>query len=101
MNQIFIIHRKYKPEDLFRPKVATSLQLNGSSGHCLLYKLTGFQNFQETFFIKMDRSHDHFYKTLKVAKTAIKQYSKVHYFIRLIRPRRITKLYSLIIAPNE
>ena len=26
--KIFIIRRKYKPEDLFRPEVATNLQLN-------------------------------------------------------------------------
>ena len=35
----------------------------------------------------MDLSHGHFYKTIEEAKTAIKQYSKIHYFIRLIRPR--------------
>ena len=42
----------------------------------------------------MDLSRGHFYKTIEEAKTAIKQYSKVHYFIRLIHssgiaPRRI------------
>ena len=37
----------------------------------------------------MDLSHDRFYKTIEEAKTTIKQYSKVHYFIRLIRSRRI------------
>ena len=52
-----------------------------------MYKLAGFQSFQETFFIKMDLSCDHFYKTIEEAKTAIKQYSKVHYFIRLIRQK--------------
>ena len=28
LNKICIIHQKYKPEDLFRPEVATNLQLN-------------------------------------------------------------------------
>ena len=37
----------------------------------------------------MDLSCGHFYKTIEGAETAIKQYSKEHYFIRLIRPRRI------------
>ena len=37
----------------------------------------------------MDLSHGHFYKAIEEAKTAIKQYSKVHYFIHLIRPQRI------------
>ena len=45
-----------------------------------------FQSFQETFFIKMNLSRGHFYKTIEEAKTDIQQYSKVHYFIRLIRP---------------
>ena len=40
----------------------------------------------------MDLSRVYFYKTIEEAKTAIKQYSKVHYFIRLIRPRRIKKI---------
>ena len=78
LNNIFIIRRKYKPEDLFRQEVATNLQLNGSSSHCLLYKLAGFQ---ETFFIKMDLSCGHFYKTIEETETAIKQYFKEHYFI--------------------
>ena len=34
----------------------------------------------------MDLSHGYFFKTIEEAKTAIKLYSKVHYFIRLIRP---------------
>ena len=37
----------------------------------------------------MDISCGPFYKTIEEAKTTIKQYSKVHYFIRLIRPWRI------------
>ena len=41
----------------------------------------------------MDLSRGHLYKTIEEAKTAIKQYFKVHYFIRLIRPRRIKKFY--------
>ena len=49
----------------------------------------------------MNLSLGHFYKTIEEAKTAIKQYSKVHYFIRLIRPRRITFFYSLGIVPDE
>ena len=45
----------------------------GSSGHCLLYNLTGFQSFQETFFIKLDLPLcGHFYKTMEEAETAIK-----------------------------
>ena len=40
----------------------------------------------------MNLSHGHFYKTIEEAKTAIKQYSKVHYFIHLIRPWRIKKI---------
>ena len=39
----------------------------------------------------MDLSNDHFYKTIEEAKSVIKQYSKVHYFIRLICPQRINK----------
>ena len=39
----------------------------------------------------MNLSRDYFDKTIEEAKTAITQYSKVYYFIRLIRPRRITK----------
>ena len=42
----------------------------------------------------MDLSCGHFYKTIEEAETAIKQYSKEHYFIRLIRPRWIKKIYS-------
>ena len=38
----------------------------------------------------MHLSHRYLYKTIEEAKTAIKQYFKVHYLIRLIRPRRIT-----------
>ena len=34
----------------------------------------------------MDLLRRHFYKTIEEAKTAIKHYSKVHYFIHLIRP---------------
>ena len=37
----------------------------------------------------MDLSRAHFYKTIEEAETAIKQYFKEHYFIRLNRPRRI------------
>ena len=37
----------------------------------------------------MDLSRGHFYKTIEEAETAIKQYSKEHYFIRLNRPQRI------------
>ena len=73
----------------------------GSSGHCLLYKLTGFQSFQETFFIKMDLSHGHFYKTIEEAETAIKQYFKDHYFIRLNRRRRIIKIVFVGNRPDE
>ena len=94
LNTIFIIHREYKLEDLLRPEVATNLQLNQKFRHCLLYKLAGFQSFQETFFIKMDLSREE-------AETAIKQYSKEHYFFRLNRPRRIKTIYSLGIAPDE
>ena len=36
--------------------------------------------FQQTFFIKMDLSHGHFYKTIEEAETAIKQYFKEHFF---------------------
>ena len=49
--------------------------------------MASFQSFQETFFIKMDLSRVHFYNTIEEAETAIKQYSKEHYFIRLNRPR--------------
>ena len=49
----------------------------------------------------MNLSRSHFYKTIEEAKTAIKQYSKVHYFIRLIRPRRLKKCYSSGIVPDE
>ena len=42
-----------------------------------------------------------FYKTIEEVETAIKQYSKEHYFIRLNRPRGIKKIYSSGIAPNE
>ena len=42
----------------------------------------------------MDLSCGHFYKTIEEAETAIKQYSKEHYFIRLNHPRRIKKIYS-------
>ena len=49
----------------------------------------------------MDLSHDHFYKMIEEAETAIKQYSKEHYFIRLKRPRRIKKLYASGIAPDN
>ena len=41
--------------------------------------------YQPIFFIKMDISRGHFYKTIEEAEIAIKQYSKEHYFIRLIR----------------
>ena len=37
----------------------------------------------------MDLSRGHFYKTIEEAETAMKQYSKEHYFIRLNRCRRI------------
>ena len=37
-------------------------------------------------------SLDRFYKTIEEAETAIKQYSKEHYFIRLNRLRRIKKI---------
>ena len=37
----------------------------------------------------MDLSHGQFYKIIEEAETAIKQYSKEYYFIRLNRPRRI------------
>ena len=39
----------------------------------------------------MDLSCGHSYKTIEEAETAIKQYSKEHYFIRLNRPRRTKK----------
>ena len=48
----------------------------------------------------MDLSHGHFYKTIEEARTAMKQYSKVHYFIRLIRPRRITQ-FLFVGIPDE
>ena len=32
----------------------------------------------------MDLSRGHFYKTIEEPKTAIKQYSKVHYFMEVI-----------------
>ena len=34
----------------------------------------------------MDLSRGHFHKTIEEAETAIKEYSKEHYFIRLNRP---------------
>ena len=37
----------------------------------------------------MNLSRGHFYKTIEEVKTAIKQYFKVHYFIRLNCPWRI------------
>ena len=40
----------------------------------------------------MDLSHGHFYKTIEEAETAIQQFSKEHYFIRLKRSGRITKI---------
>ena len=50
----------------------------------------------------MNLSHGHFYTTIKEAdETAIKQYSKVHYFICLIRPWRLKKMYSSEIAPTN
>ena len=39
----------------------------------------------------MDLSRGHFYKTIEEAETAIKQYFREHYFIRLNRSRRIQK----------
>ena len=62
-------------------KTTTNRSVDMSSpDHCLLYKLAGFQSFQETFFIKMNLSHDHFYKTIEEAETAMKQYSKIYFF---------------------
>ena len=78
MNKIFIIRRENKPEDLFRPEVETTYNWIGSSGHCLLYELAGYQSFQETVFIKMELSRGHFYKTIEEVETAMKQYSKKH-----------------------
>ena len=72
--------------------MSTSAQINQLKYTTILYKLAGFQSFQETFFIKMDLSRGHFYNTIEEAKTAIKRYSKLHYFIRLIRPRRIKNI---------
>ena len=69
----------------------------GSSNHCL-YKLAGFQSFQETVFIKKDLTRGHFYTTIEEVKTAIKQYFKVHYFICLNCPRRLKNGYSSGIA---
>ena len=54
----------------------------------------------------MDLSRGHFYKTIEEAKTDIKQYSKVHYFIRFVfvgnRPRRI-QFYLIVgnFVPDE
>ena len=72
--------------------MSTSTQINQLK-YTILCKLASFQSFQQTFFIKMNLSRGHFYKTIEEAKTAIKQYSKVNYFIRLIRRRRIKKNY--------
>ena len=99
-NKIIFIRLEYKPKDLFRLEVATNLQLH-QKFNCLLYKIAGFQCFQETFFIKMDLSHSHFYKTIEAAEKAIKQYFKEHYFMRLNRPRRITKLLCVMNRPDE
>ena len=49
----------------------------------------------------MDLSHGRFYQTIEEAKTAIKKYSKVHYFIRLIRPWQIKNNCSSGIVPDE
>ena len=49
----------------------------------------------------MDLSYGHFYKTIEETKTAIKQYSKVHYFIRLIRRRRIKKNFNRWESPRR
>ena len=40
-------------------------------------------------------------ETTEEAETAIKQYFKEHYFIRLNRSQRIKKNYSLGIAPTN
>ena len=48
-------------------KLRPIYNLTGSSGHCLLYQLADFQSFQETFFIKMDLFHGHFYKPIEEA----------------------------------
>ena len=42
----------------------------------------------------MNLSCGNFYKTIEEAETAIKQYSKEHYFICLNRPQQIKNLYS-------
>ena len=49
----------------------------------------------------MNLSHGNFYKTNKEAKTAIKQYFKVHYVIRLIRPRQINKFLFIGDRPRR
>ena len=49
----------------------------------------------------MNLSRGHFYETIEEAKTAIKQYSKVHYFICLIRARRLQTFYLSGIAPTN
>ena len=51
----------------------------------------------------MDLSLDHFYKTIEETETAIKQYFKEHYFIRLTRLRRIRKMLFVGFrqAPDE
>ena len=49
----------------------------------------------------MDLSRGHFYKTIGEAETAIKQYSKEHYFIRQNRLRRIKKNLFVGNRPDE
>ena len=49
----------------------------------------------------MDLWRGHLYKTIEEAKTAIKQYSKEHYFIRLNRPKRLKKCLFVGNRPDK
>ena len=49
----------------------------------------------------MDLTSAHFYKKIEEAETAIKQYSKEHYFIRVNRPRRIKKIFVVGNNPRQ
>ena len=49
----------------------------------------------------MDLSRGHFFKIIEEAETAIKQYVKEHYFIRLNRAQQIKNFYSSGIIPDE
>ena len=49
----------------------------------------------------MNLVHGHFHTTIEEAETAIKQYFKEHYFIRLNRRQRIKKNFSVGNRPDE